>query len=517
MKQRISILSLLLLTLFAACRKNPTVPQQGPGTPGDPATQRTFRLVFQNPAGQNTVLDNLTAYITLTNHRNEAVYTNKAVAIQYDQQYRSAVFTLAKGNYKLTGFFVKQGDTVVKFASPVAGSAKAGLVQHPLSNAIVLDEQTEKQIEVEVLSVGRREHPQSFGYPEGSFGPIPGDDQQDPGPQDKRIFVRPLIKIGDIVYDSIPVSLVLRSWDAQNNMQYNAFSLPAGTQAIYLPKNAVRYQLSISKWGTYDELLLNYSDVQENTLYILGGNKPAKTLKSVLDYKMVNGSTTPLTKTEYEYAAPGIINMVKVWGKRADNSNYVQERREFAYENGNIREIKVFNEHNTLLRTSSFEYDATKKVTAMEEVAGTQRTRAAVHYLPLEGSTGISNDHKVEINLDHDHLTYKTYYNKTIRGGTAIADRLTTSHGNMIEGLFDFDTQINPYAHLRIPDLFLSNYSKHNVKTQWLYYTNTFPEVEAYSLAYTYDADGYPTQLLTKYRSYLTKVDAYTIKTTFVY
>lgn len=513
MKKNFSLMYFVFVALLSACKKDPPIVPPGNGNP-DPLMDRVFSIVFDNPPGQPNVLTDLTAYVTANNSKNEPIYTNKKVIVTFEQKYRTAKLTLPKGNYLLTGLLIKRGDTAVVFASPINGSPKAALVQNPLNRVVNLDEKVEKEILAEVLPVGKTDAPQSFGYPQGSFGNIPGEGESE---KDKQIFIRPIIKIGDLVYDSIPVQLILRSFDVQGNMDYRAISLPAGLQSIYLPKNAVRYKLSVSKWGTQDEITIEKKDVVEGSIYIIGGRKDAKLLKTVFENKLVNGVSTPLTKTEYQYHSNGELKQVLTWGKRPDQTTFLQEKQEFDYVNGNITRVRFYNEHNALFVSSRFDYDATNRVISMEEKADANEVRATVAYIGLQTSSGITQDHRVEINYDYSHHYYKGYYSKTMRGGSVLSDRYSISHGTVEEGLYEFDFAINPYAHLRIPDLFLSHYARHNMKGQWKTYVNSFPLMEAYSFSYTYDGDGYPTQLITKYRSYLTKADVYSTRTVFVY
>jgi len=87
----------------------------------------------------------------------------------------------------------------------------------------------------------------------------------------------------------------------------------------------------------------------------------------------------------------------------------------------------------------------------------------------------------------------------------------------MESGLYGYEFGINPYVMLGVPDFHFSNYSKHNVLEQWKTYVNAFPIVVPYSFNYTYNSSGYPTELLTKYKTYLTQADAYTIRTVYTY
>jgi hypothetical protein len=511
-KHHLSIVSLILL-LFFACRKEPAVQPGNPG-PGDNSTLRAFRITLQNLPDQPNVFDDLKALVTIRNSQNAIVAANKIVPVTYNQNYVTDTIQLTKGDYTITGLVIRQHDNVTRFASPVAGSAKAALVTKPLAVSIKLDEKAEKNFSIEVLKVGKPDTPESFGYPAGSFGNIPDEPET---PTEKRIFLRPLIKIGDVVYDSVPVHLVLKSWDAQNNMTYASLALPAGLQPVQLPAGAVRYQLSISKWGTHDELTLDRDQVQPNTVYVMGGAREAKKLKTVFEAKLVNGKSTPQTKTDYEYDANGRVQQRTIWGKREDMSTYLVRKDKFEYQNSKITAIRGYDEKNALVATSSFGYDSEGKLTSVQELADNQEIKGTVHYLPLEGSSGISHDYRIEVGYTNSATYYTTTYSKDMHGGNMIADVLATSHGSRVAGLYGYDFSINPFVHLAIPDIYLGHISKHNKTYESKDWSSIYPEVEPIDYRYVYDADGYPTELYTRYRNYQTKAEVFTIRTVFVY
>ncbi len=502
-----------LLIAFLACKKNPIEPPTDPG-PNNPPTQRVIRLTLKNLPDQPAVINDLTAVVTIKNSRNEVVRSNKSLTVHHDQMYFTDTIKLTKGNYSVTGLIVRQGNAAVKFASPITGSAKAAQVTKPLSVVLVLDDNAEQRFDIELLPVSPIDTPESFGYPAGSFGDI----QADPEPAaDKRIFVRPLIKIGDIIYDSIPVSLVLRTWDAQNNPTYKLYTLPPGLQPVLLPANAVKYQLSILKWGTYDEITLSKDQVQENTVYILGGNKEAKKLKLLYEYKLVNGVSTPQSKYEYHYQANGELKEMLLWGKREDKTTYLVRKDLFEYQNSKITAIRGYDENAALFTTSIFSYNAQGRIIGVEKSEGGHKTTGVVSYMPHVESTGISQSYQIDLEYTYTDRYYTTNATRNIYGGNILSDNITTTHGDSEFGLYDYDFSINPFAHLAIPDLMMNQLSKHNIKAQTKTFVTVTPEYEPVEFSYTYDADGYPTQLLTKYRSYQTKVYAFTIRTVFGY
>ena len=108
-------------------------------------------------------------------------------------------------------------------------------------------------------------------------------------------------------------------------------------------------------------------------------------------------------------------------------------------------------------------------------------------------------------------------YNKSFIGGTMTEDAAITSHHSSELGRYAYDFKINPYIHLKIPDLFLTHTSKHNKVYQQKTFYAHYPLVEPYAFEYTYDGDDYPKELVTKYRNYGSTAHAQTIKTVYSY
>ena len=108
-------------------------------------------------------------------------------------------------------------------------------------------------------------------------------------------------------------------------------------------------------------------------------------------------------------------------------------------------------------------------------------------------------------------------YNMSFQGGMMVEDAAITSHHSSELGRYQYDFQINPYVHMNWPDIFLSRSSKHNKLAQQKQYSNAYPTVEPFAFSYTYDNEGYPRELITSYRSYLTGQYLYKTKTIFNY
>ena len=56
-----------------------------------------------------------------------------------------------------------------------------------------------------------------------------------------------------------------------------------------------------------------------------------------------------------------------------------------------------------------------------------------------------------------------------------------------------------------------------NLISQQKSYSGTYPPAVAYEFIYKYDNEGYPTELIRHYKSYLTNQFVYTTKTVFTY
>lgn len=347
--------------------------------------------------------------------------------------------------------------------------------------------------------------------------PVPVDTGRPQPPMDKRIFIRPIIKVGKVVYDSIPVQLIVKSWDAKEEMDYKIHYLAGGTQMIYLSAKAVRFQLSISKWGTYSELALLQSKVKDNDLYEIGAQVAAKKLKSVIEAKITGATSRPQTKTDFEYHPNGEIRQRLIWGKREDLTTYLMQKDVFTYTNGNITSIKSYNEDNALLKTLTARYDNKGRVVALDEVKGSDKLSVSAAYFLLDTDSGNGQAYRIDVTYLLENGKYTDYYSKSMSNGRAFYDVYVSHNGGREEGYYDFDSSINPYVHLKIPELLFTQYTRHNMVFPRKHYNGGRPLTEAYDYKYTYDADGYPKELMTKYRSVQTKEHIHTIRTIFNY
>ncbi|HLO81348.1 MAG TPA: hypothetical protein VK166_10335, partial [Chitinophagaceae bacterium] len=306
-------------------------------------------------------------------------------------------------------------------------------------------------------------------------------------------------------------------WDKSGQMTSRNAIFSPGRNKIDLLKSASKYKFKIEKWGTVDEMELTRTQVQQGALYVFGGSKQAKKLSEVLTAKIEQGVSKPFTRSLYNYNSAGKIAEILTFKKRADNSTYLDLKQKINYDMGRVESVSKYNEEAQKIGSTHFSYKTDGKLSEIIDFEGEDRTTAAFTYLPGEGGTGISGDYTISGEYSYTKHYYTAAYSMFIRGGNVLQSLFAQSNARYEKIMYDYDFAINPYVHLNLPDLYLSNYSKHNPIREYREIALLFPLVVPYQFNYKYDSDGYPTELVVKYKTYLTGEHAYDIKTLFKY
>ena len=254
-----------LVVILVGCKKEAVLDKPGGGHHPEPLSH-TLRFSLEALPGESNIVDGLSALVTILNEQNEPVLVNKKLSLTYNAAYVSDSLTLSSGNYKITGFLVIDENKLTRFATPVSNSAKASLVQKPLALSFSLPKNNATLVQLEVAQVASGDEPENFGYPAGSFTGVANDPDTD---VHLKIKIHPIIKIGAVVYDSIPVSLTLTTWNAAGQPTTTYQALAAGISEVMLPKSGEKYSLRVSRWGITDELVLLKKDIQGGTVYNL--------------------------------------------------------------------------------------------------------------------------------------------------------------------------------------------------------------------------------------------------------
>lgn len=495
---------ILLSAIFFSCSKEPLIPSPAPGNPTPTPAGNVSFLTDQNLAGAPYHSSNLMAVVTIASMNNEIVANEKTLALDLGSKVQTANLQLPVGKYKLTRFRLVYGSVNTHFATPVAGSAKAAGIQNPLALEFSIAA-AGSIVPVEVLKVNPGEGPHHFGYPAGSF-----DNHQEENNPYMKVKIKAIMQIGNVLYDSIPASLTLSTWNSAGEMSTSYLSLKAGVNEVPVLKTASKYRFHISKWGTTDEMTLDRQNVDTTTVHILGGSKAAKKLKSELTYALINGSYLPEGKTDYVYNNEGQLFRIYRYLRNATNTPYLSMAEHFQYDGHQLVKISRYDDKNLLLGYTTFTYDQQGKVRSMSHLESGQQTNATVDYLFSPGQ-------EVAIHYTYPGQSYSMDYGINFSGGNILATTSFVSGQISETGHYDYDQQINPYAHMNWPDIYLSSSSKNNMVKQYRTYHLHMPLAEPYDFSYTYDADGYPKELVKKFRSVPGNQHTKTTKTVFSY
>jgi hypothetical protein len=513
--RQLSSLLFVMLVILTGCKKDDII-QPNPGGGQNPGTKKSnaFRLVVDSLPGTATPVYGLYAMFSIINEDNDTIVSNRKMALSFNGKYQTDTVKLDSANYKVAKFQVVDQAGRTNFVTPIEGSAKAGLVEKPLGIPFSLPKPVESKIALQVLRVALGDKATDYGYADGSFN---NNIPQDPaGPV--KIKIRPLIKIGDIVYDSIPVQIIVQSWDNNGFIGSKFISLKPGTNEITLERSVPRYKILLLKWGTTDQLELTQNDIQEGTLYTLGGSKEAKKLQSEVELKLENGTYKPLTKNSYIYDGQGRLAEIRYFQRKTDNTPFLAMTEKITRNwSGKVTKRVSYGTKNEVISQTDFTYNQQGRIAGIKEINSDNTTQADVEYFAGEGGTGISGNYSVNIKYSYSRHYYTMNYNMIFKGGNLTEDVATTSHYNYEKGMYNYDWAINPYIHMDLPDLFLSKSSKHNRNIQYKEYATQFPTNIPSKFEYTYDADGYPKELITTYIAYETGAFLFKTKTVYTY
>jgi hypothetical protein len=498
--------------LFSACKKSEHV-RPGPQTP-PPVLTHSFQLTIDSLPGEPVgPIENLFAILSIVNEKDDTVLKNRKLAVTFNQKYRTPELELPAARYRVTKLVLVNGSNQALFATPLVQSAKAGLVSKPLPVHFNLPQPVVLPVGLELLRIEAGDSPESFGYPAGTFNqdpgnPPPGDDQSF-----MKIKLRIGITVGNIRYDSLPGTVLHFTMDANNDATGRYITLTAGTNEIEVSRKASRHRFLVTKWGVTDELSLQPSEIKEGNLYTIGSNRPARKLKSEVTLKLVGGNYVPESKTSFLYDASGRLGGIDYFLKRSDQTPYLAMRDLFSYQQDRLEKIDRFDEKNQAIMSTSFGYNGDGKIGRIIESGTNGTTKVGVEYDPVD-NTGITG---MKLSYAYSNGSPGMKYHQRYRHGNRVSDNSYTENNSTETGDYDYDFNINPYAHIGWYNLFLSNLSKNNVVRQAKTYYGHYPVAVAYEFIYKYDAEGYPIELVRHFKSYITNQFLFTTKTVFTY
>lgn len=325
------------------------------------------------------------------------------------------------------------------------------------------------------------------------------------------VRVRAIVQVGDITYDSIPARLLFTSFDSANVAHSRTLNLMPGVNQIKVPKAHIAYQLRLSAFGQTLEQSIVAAEYNPAMVIEFNGSRQPKRLSKEESYRMIDGQAVPDGQTFYEYAANNRLSRIVYYKKFPHSADLQLDFSEqYNYESGRLKIINLYTYYNERMGFIEFVYDGSGRITNMHQEMSGQHTYAAVNHALFNGEGSIGIDYLY-------HTGHAMEYVMEFSGGNKVSEAGTTSAGKSEGGGFTYDHYINPYAHMGMLNIYLSNLSKNNLVGQQKGYSGSIPSAVPYKYEYKYDADGYPVELLKSFRSYLDGKHLYQIKTVYTY
>lgn len=302
------------------------------------------------------------------------------------------------------------------------------------------------------------------------------------------IKLKAAITVGDVVYDSIPATFRITSWDENGVQHQKDTTLDAGAQAIQLPKGHSRYAFAVNKWGVDGQVVMTKNEITEGHTYTLGGSKAAKKLKSVTQYSFLNGAFVPSQRQVFAYDAQGRIKHIDQYGADEEGVLRLGTRDEFNY-TGNglkIENVSQTGSVKTVWYHYAYAFDAQGRAIQSEYRYLTQHEIFTNQY-SSHGITMLMGEGATDPNCARIALKFA--------GGNRVEEKTVLPGYPSTVVNFTHDFNINPYAVIKMPSQRFELSSKNNVLTE------VWENYNAYRNENSYDTDGYLTEVVNKVRS----------------
>ena len=350
--------------------------------------------------------------------------------------------------------------------------------------------------------------------------PVPGSPGQptQPGKTPDVVItnlrVKVAVKIGEVVYDSIPATLHIASFDSAGQVTNQVVELEAGTNTLALYGKHAKYTLKMTKWGLSDQVTVTRAELATKGVIQLGASKAAKRLKSEANFFVTSVGTRPKDVTEYRYDGAGRVIRAIYHEQRLDidqmDFKWVDK---YIYEGGKLDRIERFDAFvDTSMVPASFtafNYDAQGRIA---QIYNNQVRETAIQL--TYNKEGVHDVTRMYYFFkEADGTTHDMNYSMKFLGGNKVEESARIYSGTRA-GTFSYDFNINPYIHMNVVDLYLSNSSKNNTVGV---NRGSITDNDPYRFEYLYDMDGYPQQLLRSYKASGSGEHRYSIQTMFTY
>lgn len=410
--------------------------------------------------------------------------------------WKSALINLAPGSYMLQQLLIKHGGEAIA-VTPIQGSKKAQQFSKALPYQLFLNQNQVQAVTLQAKPIGDTDGPAAFGYPSTSF------------PQ-QGLLVKPVatIQVGAKTYQ-LPVPAIEVETIYENGESNTATVELQGDAGYYVSAKARSYRFKTTQWNLSLTREITKAALTENPEVLFEGSKTPAILLRDETFLEVQGAWMPKDKTLYDYRADGKLQQITHFQKKPQVFELVQQFVDKAvYAGARLQEVVRFDGYNKQVGSTQYEYAGNAVSHIIQTMYGMTTSSVLEPALP----DGTASD--VYIILSNSATLH---YSASFVDGNKVSYRATSSTSMSEGGEFQYDSNINPYSFFMFPDMYLTNVSKNNVVGRGQGYSGGFPVSVPYKYEYQYNADGYPTELITYYKGYINDEPLYRTKKVFYY
>ena len=486
----LTILTLTILIGLGSCTKDEeVVPIENPieNPPESPSFSVQLKIEAITEPGQEGLLPvhNLKALYNILHEDGSLYKEDSLVTLTLKEGYFvTQPIKSSSGNFKVGKLWLiaENGDVVYAAPQPESPKAVKNNFSAPFSFAVSNEDQV-TEVSLQVLVIHESDLPNEFGLlDDQAFGDRPYH----------LLPVQTNVQVGSIPYNDLDLHLNATAHNDQQTSWQGSFEIVNGRGIVKLPRKYNNFSLFFEMWGQRVEKVLTGVEVEGMEELLMETSHIVKRIKRTENYIM-----EPQLKlqniTEFFYDESNRLSTTTYYHRvPATGEMEISMHDEFTYsgENRVATVVRLNPDREFWYSRHDYYYDEQGRISKIDEPISGGPMKALFNY---------NNQSK---SLESIHYQFyagqSIWFPFRIIGGNLITDVMSNGEGV-------YDKNINPFAHQGYTDIFLRNVSKNNVlKHEPQNAANGFPTLVKDKSEYVYDADGYPTEIITTFNSYST-------------
>ncbi len=339
-----------------------------------------------------------------------------------------------------------------------------------------------------------------------------------------------LVAVGRTIYENVDALVRVKAYDAASNLRWQRDYSYTGPEDILMISDGFdHYQIElVDKWGISDitsdilrnDLLAGRADGDAPITFTLGGSISAQRLQSVTvsnEVRMPNNTIVyvPSLRDIYTYNNFGQLELIRHQIYNTMKASFEEGSAElFGYEGVRVTNIKITQPNGAVDKEYVYEYaldfGRASKITETNFTTGFVTTQFI--------EKDYAADHPKVLMTENFSNGNFLAYDFDVEFNNIVSDKTTANNELCSSGSYGYDKNINPFHHLGYMDFGLRNWPANNKMTSNVNFIGCgFPSLIPVFHTFTYRSDGYPSQMITTYKSASNSTTVLHTKTDFSY